>query len=103
MNGIEAWLLALILAFCVVQLMRIQGRMSQVQAQLQALLRHFELETGGQYQPPSEEVLALARDPSQQIAAIKAYRGQTGLGLKEAKEVIDGLRNGAASGSDSEH
>ncbi len=38
---------------------------------------------------PSEPVKALARNPETRIAAIKAYREQTGLGLKEAMAVVD--------------
>lgn len=39
----------------------------------------------------SAEVLELVRQ-SQPIHAIKLYRQQTGVGLKEAKDVIDGLK-----------
>ncbi|RQO55536.1 hypothetical protein DBR47_19965 [Paucibacter sp. KBW04] len=102
MNAIETWT-ALILGIGIFQLIRIHSRLSQVEAKLQALLLHLNAEPEGKYQPPSDEVLALAREPKQQIAAIKAYREQTGLGLKEAKEVVDGLRNGAVSDSAPKH
>jgi ribosomal protein L7/L12 len=39
--------------------------------------------------PPSSHVIALAIDPKQRIAAIKAYRQQTGADLKEAAAVIN--------------
>jgi ribosomal protein L7/L12 len=39
--------------------------------------------------------MSLAADPKQRIAAIKAYREQTGAGLKEAVAVIDKIAAGA--------
>jgi len=38
---------------------------------------------------PSSHVMSLAADPQQRIEAIKAFRAQTGAGLKEAVAVID--------------
>jgi ribosomal protein L7/L12 len=38
---------------------------------------------------PSSHVISLAADPQQRIEAIKAYRTQTGAGLKEAMAVVD--------------
>jgi ribosomal protein L7/L12 len=38
---------------------------------------------------PSSHVVELARNPRQRIEAIKAYREQTGAGLKEAVAVVD--------------
>jgi ribosomal protein L7/L12 len=40
---------------------------------------------------PSARVAELALSRSTYVAAIKAYREQTGLGLKEAKAVVDEL------------
>jgi ribosomal protein L7/L12 len=51
----------------------------------------------------SQRVQDIARDPARKIAAIKAYREETGLGLKEAKDAVEsflaspGERRGAAS------
>ncbi len=39
--------------------------------------------------PVTDEVAALARTPGGKIAAIKAYRKQTGAGLKEAKDAVE--------------
>ena len=39
--------------------------------------------------PPSQTILDLARDPKRRIEAIRAYRQETGLGLKEAVQAID--------------
>src|ERR1700730_15253198 len=52
----------------------------------------------------SERVKDLARNPNAKIAAIKAYREETGLGLKEAKDAVErwlskpGLQQGTMSG-----
>lgn len=40
--------------------------------------------------PPSDEVRALARS-GHTVEALRAYRQQTGLDLKRAKAVVDGL------------
>ena len=40
--------------------------------------------------PPSAAIQALAR--TQRIAAVKAYRRETGLGLKQALDIIDQWR-----------
>lgn len=41
--------------------------------------------------PMMDQVVALLRQ-NRKIDAIKVYREQTGLGLKEAKDVIDNMR-----------
>jgi ribosomal protein L7/L12 len=48
------------------------------------LLRHFGVEV-----PADTQWQLLARDPSQKIAAIKAYREETGAGLAEAKDAVE--------------
>ncbi|MDW5418841.1 hypothetical protein R6242_19920 [Iodobacter sp. CM08] len=40
---------------------------------------------------PSEQVKRLASNPKTKIAAMKAYREQTGAELREAKEIIEAL------------
>jgi hypothetical protein len=47
--------------------------------------------SGASMEEASDEVKALAADPSKFLDAIKAYRTQTGLGLREAKDVIERL------------
>jgi hypothetical protein len=46
------------------------------------------------YPEPSELVLSLI-DQRKKIEAIKEYRRQTGLGLREAKDMIDRIEGGA--------
>ena len=60
------------------------------------ILKHLGLE----YRDPaipgglSDEVKALADDPTRKIAAIKLLREQTGLGLREAKDAVEAYRAG---------
>jgi ribosomal protein L7/L12 len=42
--------------------------------------------------------MSLAADPKQRIEAIKAYREQTGAGLKEAVAVIDKIASAKEAG-----
>jgi hypothetical protein len=65
-------------------------RFRRLEAKLDLILNHLGLE----YQPPapgelSEDVMALADDPTNKIAAIKLHREETGLGLKEAKDAVE--------------
>ena len=39
--------------------------------------------------PITDEVQVLARTPGAKVAAIKAYRAQTGAGLLEAKQAVE--------------
>ncbi|MDE1928374.1 MAG: ribosomal protein L7/L12 [Burkholderiales bacterium] len=45
----------------------------------------------GRVVEPSDEVKRLAATKGAEVEAIKAYREQTGLGLKEARAVVQGL------------
>jgi ribosomal protein L7/L12 len=52
------------------------------------LLRHFELAPPLAHEP-SERVKQIAANPRKKIEAIRAFREETGLGLKEAKAIIE--------------
>ena len=71
-------------------LFRISSRLDEQEARWQALLRHLGVDPS-KLAEPSDEVKVLASRPGARIEAIKAYRQQTGAGLKEAKAVIDKL------------
>lgn len=73
-------------------------RLDRIEARLTALeggaaatgpisIDGVQVAAGGAPQP-SEEVMALLRQPGKEIHAIKLYREQTGLGLKEAKDAL---------------
>jgi hypothetical protein len=65
---------------------QLQGRTA---GGVNAILKHL----GIAFPPaPSERIKGIARDPARKgarIEAIKAYREETGLGLKEAKDAVD--------------
>ena len=64
------------------------GNMQNVERKLNLVLAHLGIDPTAQI-APSSGVISLAADPRQRIEAIKAYRMQTGAGLKEAAAVID--------------
>jgi ribosomal protein L7/L12 len=63
-------------------------RIQEIERKLNLVLTHFGIDPNVQV-APSTHVIGLAVDPKQRIAAIKAYREQTGAGLKEAVAVVD--------------
>jgi hypothetical protein len=67
------------------------ARLRRIEGKLDLLLKHQGLQFSDPAIPGdlSDEVKSLADDPTKKIAAIKLYREQTGLGLKEAKDAID--------------
>ena len=68
----------------------IDRRTRRLEAMISQIMNHLGI-SGASVQEPSDEVKALAKDPKKFIDAIKAYREQTGLGLREAKEVVERL------------
>ena len=73
-------------------------RIQELERKLNLVLTHLGIDPNAQV-APSSHVIDLARDPRQRIEAIKAYREQTGAGLKEAVAVIDKLvANAKAAG-----
>jgi ribosomal protein L7/L12 len=47
----------------------------------------------------SQRVMEIASDPGRKISAIKAYREETGLGLKEAKDAVEAWLAGGGKAS----
>ena len=71
-------------------------RIQELERKINLVLSHLGIDPDAEV-PPSSHVIELASDPRQRIAAIKAYRQQTGAGLKVAMEVVDKI---AASGKE---
>jgi|ERR1700675_504668 Ribosomal protein L7/L12 C-terminal domain len=69
-------------------------RLRTVEIRLEKLLSHVGFVADASPLPPSDDVAVLARRPGGKIAAIKAYRRQTGAGLKEAKEAVEAIERG---------
>lgn len=81
-----------------VQLASIARSLRNTEAMLERFLFREGVEPRGPIEP-SERVRELASNSRTYVAAIKAYREQTGLGLREARAVVDELarpRHGAA-------
>ena len=87
----DTWLLIVILALSILSLLSRSGDQS---ARLAALDRKFDLILKNLGINPSDgldpQLENLVRD-GEKIEAIKLYRTQTGVGLKEAKEYVEGL------------
>lgn len=84
--------LMVIAAIVIIQLSNILRSLRSTEAMVERLLKKNEIQWRAAAEP-SAAVKELAEDPNEAIAAIKAYREQTGLGLKGAKLVIDKLRS----------
>ena len=66
-------------------------RLRRIEAKLDLILRELKLDYKDSVTPDgiSEEVKALADDPVRRIEAIKLHHAQTGIGLMEARLVIE--------------
>jgi len=82
--------LVIVIVFGVYHLIRMQEQLRYLELQIDVLLKHHGI-AAGRYSEPSEDVRALAKDPKTRIKAIKLFRQQTGLSLKDAVAVIDAL------------
>ena len=84
------WPLFFLFVLVVGPLWTIERRTRRLELMVSDIANRLGL-SGVTMQEPSDEVKALAKDPRTYIAAIKAYRAQTGLGLREAKEIVERL------------
>ncbi|NJK43870.1 MAG: hypothetical protein HC933_05910 [Pleurocapsa sp. SU_196_0] len=71
------------------QLEALQARVATLEAQMQVILEHLGVDNASP-QAWEQDLLELIRS-NQKIEAIKLYREQTGLGLKEAKDAVEAL------------
>jgi hypothetical protein len=96
----ETTLLAIAIAILLLTLIsygNTTARLRGIERKLNALLQHHGVDpTQGGF-PLSDRVKQLAADPARKIAAIKAYREETGAGLAEAKEAVESF---ISTGSD---
>jgi ribosomal protein L7/L12 len=72
------------------QVEALQGRVATLEAQMQVLLEHLGVHNDSPGNTDAR-LLELVR-ANQLIEAIKLYREQTGIGLKEAKSAVDDLK-----------
>ena len=74
-----------------ITLTRIERRLRDNDRKVDLLLRQAGIDPA-KLPEPSERVKALAQHPAQRIAAIKAYREETGADLRAAQAVIESLQ-----------
>jgi ribosomal protein L7/L12 len=67
---------------------RLKQRVNTLEVRLEKLLLHVGFDADPN-PPATDDVAVLARTPGGKIAAIKAYRKQTGAGLRESKAVVE--------------
>ncbi len=72
----------------------LQARVSVLEGQMQVILEHLGV-TGQIDDDLRGEIIGLIR-ARQQIAAIKLYRERTGVGLAEAKRVVEDIERGSS-------
>ncbi|MEO0807351.1 MAG: ribosomal protein L7/L12 [Cyanobacteria bacterium J06643_4] len=65
---------------------RLESKISRVERGLTLLMENANLEMPSLL---SERVKQIAKNPKRKIEAIRAYREETGAGLKEAKEAVE--------------
>jgi ribosomal protein L7/L12 len=93
----EGYIWVIFSAFGVLALMQLASTLAGILRSLQsteAMMKRFLAHQGIHWEAavePSEKVKELALKPGSTVAAIKAYREQTGVGLKEAKAVVEEL------------
>jgi hypothetical protein len=74
---------------CIREFRDLKRRTQNLEQMLFAIAKKLDVSLPYIPPPPSQKILDLARDPKQRIEAIRAYRQETGLGLKEAVQAID--------------
>jgi ribosomal protein L7/L12 len=85
----------IVLAAVIFAQLRVESGLRSQEIKVAKLLAHLGVDLDTPLEP-SDLVKELARTPGRYIAAIRAYRKQTGAGLKEAKAVIDKLAQAAS-------
>jgi ribosomal protein L7/L12 len=71
-----------------ISLGRLKQRVDILEVRLEKLLLHVGFDADPN-PPATDDVAVLARTPGAKIAAIKAYRRQTGAGLRESKAAVE--------------
>jgi ribosomal protein L7/L12 len=72
---------------------RLNRRVNTLEVRLEKLLLHVGFDADPN-PPATDDVAVLARTPGAKMAAIKAYRKQTGAGLRESKAEVERLMKG---------
>ncbi len=81
-------ILLIVLCF---SMFRSERRLAALERNLQALLRHLNVDPMAAPGPPSERVKELAADPQRRIDAIRLYRRESGADLRQAQAVVESI------------
>ena len=84
------WFAGSVLLLVVIPLWKMESRTRRTEQMLNDLVNNLGIRSGV-LPAPSDDVKALAADPKKKIEAIRAYRQQSGAGLREAKEAVERL------------
>jgi Ribosomal protein L7/L12 C-terminal domain len=90
---VENWMVVIGLAAALslfASLSLLGRRVQSLEQQMSALRRHLGLAPPLLY-TPSDRVKQLAADPKKKIEAIRVFREESGLGLREAKTIVEEL------------
>ena len=96
MTNTEYFLAFLLIANIIATFFSNTRRLQDLEQKLNLVLAYLGIDPTA-IVPPSSHVIALASDPQQRIAAIRAYRIQTGAGLKDAVAMINKIAADANS------
>ncbi len=66
-------------------------KVSELEHKVEFLMRHLQAQSNAAPVPPAETEVTKWLRAGNKIAAIKAYRETTGVGLAEAKTAVDAL------------
>jgi ribosomal protein L7/L12 len=94
MSNVEYFLMFLLALNVIATFLSNTRRLQDIEHKLNLVLAHLDIDPTALI-APSNHVIALATDPLQRIAAIKAYRQQTGAGLKDAVAMINKIASDA--------
>lgn len=98
-SDIVAIIMIVVLGIIVVRLSDLEKRLTaslRLDAKLDALLKHAGIKFDLRASLPSDALQAL--DRGRKVEAIKHYRAATGVGLKEAKDVIEEVQRQSGKG-----
>lgn len=90
MSTMFYWSALILLALVLMQLWRVEAALAKLSDTQYRIVRKLDIDLD-RLDPPSDEVRQLAKQPGKEIEAIRAYRKQTGVGLKQARTEIRSL------------
>ena len=96
MSAIAYGSIVILLFLILLMLWQVQATLARLSQNQYRIILKLGIEPD-RFDAPSEEVRELAKQPGKQVEALRAYRKQTGAGLKDAQAAINSLRAGVRS------